>query len=51
MRSELSAAHAQSLRQALATLTSEKDSVLSAARHSWEREQSSLREKVRQQTE
>ena len=46
LRSELSAAHAQSLRQALATLTAEKNSELSGARHRWEREQSSLKEKV-----
>ena len=46
LKRELSAAHTQKLQQALATLAAEKDSVLSGARRSWEREQSSLKEKV-----
>ena len=44
----MTAAHSQSMRQALATLAQEKDSVLSRARQSWEREQSTMKERVKQ---
>ena len=47
MRRKVTEEHTHSTRQALHALAQEKDDVLSEARHTWEREQSSLGEKVR----
>ena len=49
MRQEMTEGHAHSTRQTLAALAQEKDEALSEARHTWDREQSSLREKVQEE--
>ena len=46
VRRKMTEEHAHSTRQALHALAQEKDDALSEARQTWEREQSSLREKV-----
>lgn len=46
VRRELSEAHAQSTQQALTALAQEKDDALTEARQTWNREKSSLKERV-----